>query len=132
MVGEEKPVFHILDGHPIPKFKLIEKFVEDQKEMLKRFYLPPYPPVAGWWIQQRYKQRFPDIMTIAPVNASIHLADALSKMYQGGDEKHRADNGQRKKLRSVQVLVARRHRNRLRDRESPERRQQSAWWAQLA
>jgi|APTNR8051073442_1049403.scaffolds.fasta_scaffold50753_2 hypothetical protein len=98
MVGEEKPVFHILDGHPIPKFKLIEKFVEDQKEMLKRFYLPPYPPVAGWWIQQRYKQRFPDIMTIAPVNASIHLADALSKMYQGGDEKYRADYDQCKHL----------------------------------
>ncbi len=38
-------------------------------------------------------------MTIAPVNASSHLADALSKMCQGGDEKHRADNGQCKKLR---------------------------------
>ena len=38
-------------------------------------------------------------MTIAPVSASSHLADALSKMRQGGDEKHRADNGQRKKLR---------------------------------
>ena len=37
-------------------------------------------------------------MTIAPVNASSHLADALSKMCQGGDEKHRADDGQCKHL----------------------------------
>lgn len=42
-------------------------------------------------------------MTIAPVNASSHLADALSKMCQGGDEKHRADNGQCYKLRPDHV-----------------------------
>ena len=44
MVGADKPVFLILDGHPIHKSKLIKKFVEDQHGMLKLFYLPPYSP----------------------------------------------------------------------------------------
>lgn len=44
MVGAEKPVFLILDGHPIHKCKLVKQFVEDQKGMLKLFYLPPYSP----------------------------------------------------------------------------------------
>jgi len=40
-----------------------------------------------------------DIMTIAPVNSLSHLADALAEMGQGGDEKHRPDDGQCKNLR---------------------------------
>ncbi|MCL2591360.1 MAG: IS630 family transposase [Betaproteobacteria bacterium] len=39
--GAEKPVFLIVDGHPIHKDKLIKAFVRAQAGRLKLFYLPP-------------------------------------------------------------------------------------------
>lgn len=44
MIGAEKPVFLIVDGHPIHKAKLVKTFVEAQEGRLKLFYLPPYSP----------------------------------------------------------------------------------------
>lgn len=44
LVGAEKPVFLIVDGHPIHKAKLIKKFVEAQNGKLKLFHLPLYAP----------------------------------------------------------------------------------------
>ena len=44
MIGATKPVFLIVDGHPIHKAKLIKTFVEAQNGRLKLFYLPPYSP----------------------------------------------------------------------------------------
>lgn len=44
MIGADKPVFLIVDGHPIHKAKLIRAFVEAQHGRLKLFYLPPYSP----------------------------------------------------------------------------------------
>jgi len=44
MVGADKPVFVIVDGHPIHKAKLVKEFVESQKGKLKLFFLPPYSP----------------------------------------------------------------------------------------
>lgn len=44
LIGAAKPVFLILDGHPIHKAKLIKTLVEAQNVMLKLFYLPPYSP----------------------------------------------------------------------------------------
>lgn len=44
LIGAEKPVFLVVDGHPIHKAKLIKDFVEAQNGRLKLFYLPPYSP----------------------------------------------------------------------------------------
>ena len=42
--GATRPVFVILDGHPIHKAAMIKTYVEQSKGMLKLFYLPPYSP----------------------------------------------------------------------------------------
>lgn len=44
MIGADKPVFLIVDGHPIHKAKLIKTYVESLDGKLKLFYLPPYSP----------------------------------------------------------------------------------------
>lgn len=44
MVGATKPVFLIVDGHPIHKSKLVKDYVASLDGQLKLFYLPPYAP----------------------------------------------------------------------------------------
>ncbi|MBK5936400.1 IS630 family transposase [Halorhodospira halophila] len=44
LVGAERPVFVIVDGHPAHKAKLVREFVESTDGMLKLFFLPPYSP----------------------------------------------------------------------------------------
>lgn len=44
LIGADKPVFLVVDGHPIHKAKLVRKFIEAQAGRLKLFYLPPYSP----------------------------------------------------------------------------------------
>ncbi|WP_432207814.1 transposase [Burkholderia pyrrocinia] len=44
MIGAQKPIFLVLDGHPIHKSRLVLNFVKAQKGRLKLFYLPPYWP----------------------------------------------------------------------------------------
>lgn len=44
LIGAEKPVFLVVDGHPIHKAKLVKDFVDAQNGRLKLFYLPPYSP----------------------------------------------------------------------------------------
>lgn len=44
LVGTDKPVFVVVDGHPIHKAKLIKEFIEKQQGKLKLFFLPPYSP----------------------------------------------------------------------------------------
>jgi len=44
MIGADKPVFVIVDGHPSHKAQLVKKFVESLEGKLKLFYLPPYSP----------------------------------------------------------------------------------------
>ncbi len=44
MVGADKPVFVIVDGHPIHKAKLVRNYVESLNGQLKLFSLPPYSP----------------------------------------------------------------------------------------
>lgn len=44
MIGAQKPVFVIVDGHPIHKAKLIKTYVDSLGGTLKLFYLPPYSP----------------------------------------------------------------------------------------
>jgi transposase len=44
MVHAEKPVFLIVDGHPIYKAKMVKSYVEGLGGKLKLFYLPPHSP----------------------------------------------------------------------------------------
>jgi transposase len=44
MIGATKPVFVIVDGHPIHKLKLVRDYVASLDGQLKLFYLPPYSP----------------------------------------------------------------------------------------
>ena len=44
MIGADKPVFVIVDGHPIHKAKLVRAYVDSLNGQLKLFYLPPYSP----------------------------------------------------------------------------------------
>jgi transposase len=44
MSGATKPVFVIVDGHPIHKSRLVQEFVDGLDGQLKLFYLPPYSP----------------------------------------------------------------------------------------
>lgn len=42
MVNAKKPVFLIVDGHPIHKAKMVKNFVDRLDGKLRLFYLPPY------------------------------------------------------------------------------------------
>lgn len=44
MVGATKPVFVIVDGHPIHKSNLVKDYIASLEGKLKLFYLPPYSP----------------------------------------------------------------------------------------
>lgn len=44
MVGAKRPIFLVVDGHPIHKAKLVTDYVAQQGGRLKLFYLPPYAP----------------------------------------------------------------------------------------
>jgi transposase len=42
--GAPRPIFLILDNHPIHKSQKVKDFAEKSKEKLKLFFLPPYSP----------------------------------------------------------------------------------------
>jgi transposase len=44
LIGAERPIFLIVDGHPIHKAKCVRSFVDSTQGQLKLFYLPPYAP----------------------------------------------------------------------------------------
>lgn len=44
LVGQRRPVFLIVDGHPTHKAKLVRDFVEQQGGRLQLFFLPAYSP----------------------------------------------------------------------------------------
>jgi transposase len=44
MIGATKPVFVVVDDHPIHKSKLVKDYVALLDSQLKLFYLPPYSP----------------------------------------------------------------------------------------
>ena len=39
-----RPIFLILDGHPVHRSAKVKRFVESQKVKLRVFFLPPYSP----------------------------------------------------------------------------------------
>lgn len=44
IAGATKPIFLIVDNHPVHRSKAVKDFVESTEGMLKLFYLPPYSP----------------------------------------------------------------------------------------
>lgn len=44
LLGADRPVFVIVDGHPMHKSAAVKRFVDAQNGQLKLFYLPPYSP----------------------------------------------------------------------------------------
>jgi len=44
LIGTDKPVFLIVDGHPTHKSKMVKEFVNKTKGKLQLFFLPPYAP----------------------------------------------------------------------------------------
>ena len=44
IAGTTRPIYLILDNHPVHRSKAVKKFVESTKGILKLFYLPPYSP----------------------------------------------------------------------------------------
>jgi len=44
ITGRKKPVFLIVDGHPVHKSKKVKKFVSDHKGKIELYYLPGYSP----------------------------------------------------------------------------------------
>lgn len=60
LIGADKPVFVIVDGHPIHKAKLVRTDVESLNGQLKLFVLPPYSP-----------QLYPDEQVFAHVKRQV-------------------------------------------------------------
>ena len=44
MYKARRPIFLILDGHPVHKSKQVKRYIEDTKGKLRLFILPPYSP----------------------------------------------------------------------------------------
>jgi transposase len=44
MLGRNRPVFLIVDGHPAHKARSVVRFVTETKGLLQLFFLPPYSP----------------------------------------------------------------------------------------
>jgi transposase len=42
--NQEKPIYLIVDGHPVHRSRRVKTFVESTEGKLKLFYLPPYSP----------------------------------------------------------------------------------------
>lgn len=87
MIGAQRPIFLVLDGHPIHKAKLVQDFVQAQKGCPKLFYLPPYSPHLN-----------PDVQVWAHVKRSVS-----KRLVQTKDEMKRLAIGA---LRRIQKLPA--------------------------
>jgi transposase len=44
MIGQRRPIFLIVDGHPSHKAKIVQQFLKTARPKLKIFHLPPYSP----------------------------------------------------------------------------------------
>jgi transposase len=89
MVGADKPIFLVVDGHPIHKAKLIQDFVKAQNGLLKLFYLPPYSPHLN-----------PDEQVWAHVKRSVS-----KRLVQTKDEMKRLAIGSLRRIQKLPELV---------------------------
>lgn len=89
MIGADKPVFLVLDGHPVHKAKLVQDFVKAQKGRLKLFYLPPYSPHLN-----------PDEQVWAHVKRSVS-----KRLVQSKDEMKRLAIGALRRIQKLPALM---------------------------
>ena len=89
MTGADKPVFVIVDGHPIHKAKLVKTYVERLDGKLKLFYLPPYSPHLN-----------PDEQVWAHVKRQVSR-----QLVQGKDEMKRLAIGALRRIQRLPELV---------------------------
>ncbi len=89
MIGADKPVFVIVDGHPIHKAKLVRAYVQSLKGQLKLFYLPPYSP-----------QLNPDEQVWAHVKRQVS-----KRLVQDKDEMKRLALGALRRIQRLPSLV---------------------------
>lgn len=89
MVGATKPVFVVVDGHPIHKSVLVRKYVESQEGKLKLFFLPPYSP-----------QLNPDEQVWAHVKRQV-----AKRFVQDKDEMKRLAIGALRRIQKLPELV---------------------------
>ena len=68
IIGMNRKVFLIVDGHPAHKAKLVKRFVEENAKRIELFFLPPYSPELN-----------PDELAWAHVKARIAKAVSLTK-----------------------------------------------------
>lgn len=65
LIGAEKPIILVVDGHPIHKAKLVNEFVASTEGRLALCYLPPYSPQLNpdeqvWKnVKERVAKQFP-------------------------------------------------------------------------
>ncbi len=85
----DRPVFLIVDGHPIHKAKRITAFVEAQNGKLALFYLPPYSP-----------QLNPDEQVWAHVKRQV-----ARQLVQSKDEMKRLALGALRRIQKLPALV---------------------------
>jgi transposase len=77
MIGATRPVFVIVDGHPIHMSRLVQEFVDGPDGQLKLFYLPPYSPhlnpdeQVGTHVKRRFSKQ------------SVQAKDEMKKLALG-------------------------------------------------
>ena len=89
MIGTDKPVFIIVDGHPSHKAKLVKEYVASLDGKLKLFYLPPYSP-----------QLNPDEQVWAHVKRQVS-----KRLVQNHDEMKKLALGALRRLQKLPGLV---------------------------
>jgi transposase len=89
MIGADKPVFVIVDGHPIHRAKLVRAYVDSLGRQLKLFYLPPYSP-----------QLNPDEQVWAHVKRQVS-----KRLVQDKDEMKRLALGALRRIQRLPSLV---------------------------
>ena len=47
IAGMTRKIFLIVDGHPMHKAKLVQRFVQENSEAIELFFLPPYAPALN-------------------------------------------------------------------------------------
>jgi transposase len=68
IAGMTRKIFLVVDGHPMHKAKLVQRFVEENSDAIELFFLPPYAPELN-----------PDELAWAHIKAKVAKATAQTK-----------------------------------------------------
>ena len=80
----ERPIFLILDGHPVHRSAKVKQLVESMKDKLQLFYLPPYSPELNpdEWVWNDLKNNGIGRMSIAGPDDMKHKVISHLKFLQ--------------------------------------------------